>query len=786
MSRHLILHILFLLCFVQRSIAQTSETVYNTDSGVSHWIVSDILQDSKGFIWFSTWNGLNRFDGYEFRQVKSYPGDGADIRSEVIRQMALDEAGNIICITEDGAFKLDARTYRLTSDFDLSKCGIKQNTCTVSFRDREGNLWHVGRYGVTKTSSAEHPAQLVEGTEGVQARAFLLDKGSRLWLATKEDECIRLYNRGRRLVGYLGRDGRFHRERTSFGYRAYSMMQARNGDIWIGCKPGALLRLRSRHDGTYEIKEFGKEGLPCNVIYHIVDDSAGRLWFATFGGGVACIEYPALEEPSFVTFPMKGIADGKVKVRRIYPTRSGNIVCATTNGLVLGIVDRKDLRKTVFRRLVRNGKDEGSLAGNALMDVVGDKAGRIFIATENNGIDVTDEKTLFSEKPSFRHYNTANSSLTSDACHALALKDDGRLLIVSTDRVMDFSPEKDETVTYSSTFWNDESHFSEERPLQLSPDSWLFGQEQGAYIATRRSMDVPGYVPPLLFTELAVNGKRSRLDVCNTDTIIIDTDERNFSLSFATLDYTDNSEILYRTRLDSAPWSHASKDRSLAFYDLQPREHILEVQSTDRYGRWVKNTRRLLIVVKPHWYETLWARFFGWLTVMAMITGAVYTVFHVRELHRQRRELLEKYMALLDKSAGSDGNTSVKEIGEELPSGIPAADRKFLDRVKEYIEENISNSDANIDDMASFAATSRSNLNRKLRSLVGITAAQLLIDARMQRAAQLLGGVDGGEKLSVSEVAYRCGYSDSRYFARCFKQKYGVTPSGFSAESEKE
>lgn len=781
MSRHLTLHILLLLCLVQKSMAQPSETVYNTGSGVSHWIVSDILQDNKGFIWFSTWNGLNRFDGYEFRQVKSYPGDGADIRSEVIRRMALDEEGNILCTTEDGAFKMDARTYRLTSDADWAKYGKSRQTHSSSFRDREGNLWKMGRYGVTKTTGEDHPAQLAEGTEGVQARAFLLDKGSRLWLATKEDECIRLYNRSRRLVGYLGRDGRFHREKTPFGYRPYSMMQARNGDIWMGCKPGALLRLRSRHDGTYDITELGTDRLPCNVIYHIVDDSDGRLWLATFGGGVACVEHPALEETSFVTFPMKDIADGKVKVRRIFPTRSGNIVCATTNGLILGIVNRKDLRKTVFRRLTRNGNDEGSLAGNALMDVVGDKTGRIFIATENNGIDITDEKTLFSTQPSFRHYTTVNSSLTSDACHALALKDDGRLLIVSTDKVMDFSPEKDETVTYSSCFWNAESHFSEERPLRLPPDSWIFGQEQGAYIATQRSMETPGYVPPLMFTELTVSGKRPRLDVCNTDTIIIDTDERNFSLSFAALDYTDNSDILYRTRLDNAPWSHASKDRLLTFYDLLPREHVLLVQSTDRYGRWVKNTRRLLIVVRPHWYETLWAHLLGWLLIMAVITGVVYTVFHVRELHRQRRELLEKYMALLDKS----GTTSGMEDKEALPSGIPVADRKFLDRVKEYIEENIANSDANIDDMASFAATSRSSLNRKLRSLVGITAAQLLIDARMQRAAQLLGG-DGGEKPSVSEVAYRCGYSDSRYFSRCFKQKYGVTPSEFSAGSQKE
>lgn len=192
---------------------------------------------------------------------------------------------------------------------------------------------------------------------------------------------------------------------------------------------------------------------------------------------------------------------GRCKVRRLLLTRQGNIVCATTNGLVTAVIDEKDIRKTVFRRLSRNGKDAGSIAGNAVMDVVQDSRGRIFIATENNGVDMTDEKSLFSGKPRFTHFNTSNSSLTSDACRAMTLKDDGRLLIVCTDRVMDFSPEEDKTVTYSRNFWSAESHFSEVRPMMLYDGSWLFGQEQGAYVATRRAMETSGYVPPLLFTE---------------------------------------------------------------------------------------------------------------------------------------------------------------------------------------------------------------------------------------------------------------------------------------------
>ena len=142
-------------------------------------------------------------------------------------------------------------------------------------------------------------------------------------------------------------------------------------------------------------------------------------------------------------------------------------------------------------------------------------------------------------------------------------------------------------------------------------------------------------------------------------------------------------------------------------------------------------------------------------------------------------------MALIDETAknsniltnslyNADGTTSAPE-----PS-FKTEDQLFMDRVRTYVEENMGNSDANIDDMAAAAATSRSTLNRRLNSIIGITAAQLLIDARMRHAVHLITTErNNNNPVNVTDIAYKCGYTDPKYFSRCFKQKYGSAPSEY-------
>ena len=102
----------------------------------------------------------------------------------------------------------------------------------------------------------------------------------------------------------------------------------------------------------------------------------------------------------------------------------------------------------------------------------------------------------------------------------------------------------------------------------------------------------------------------------------------------------------------------------------------------------------------------------------------------------------------------------------------------MLDRVMQFIEHNIGNSDASVGDMAQAAATSRSGLQRKLKHAMGITPQDLLREARIKHACRLLTNTDR----SVAEVAYSCGFSDPKYFSRCFKQSVGLSPTDYRTQ----
>jgi AraC-like DNA-binding protein len=237
---------------------------------------------------------------------------------------------------------------------------------------------------------------------------------------------------------------------------------------------------------------------------------------------------------------------------------------------------------------------------------------------------------------------------------------------------------------------------------------------------------------------------------------------------------------MYRTQLDQSPWTKPSRDREVSLFDLEPGTYELRIQSTDRYGRWVNNICIVTIIVEPHWYETWWAMLVGILLIIAFFVIVGQTLWYIRKLKRQRHEVLENYLALLDQKNRPQQSTEnvVAHSGNIKPE-----DQWFLDKIRRYIEENISNNAANIDEMAAEAATSRSTLNRRLNSIIGITAAQLLIDARMQYAIRLITD-ERKEKnnISVADIAFKCGYTDPKYFSRCFKQKYGVAPSDYTTK----
>ena len=94
----------------------------------------------------------------------------------------------------------------------------------------------------------------------------------------------------------------------------------------------------------------------------------------------------------------------------------------------------------------------------------------------------------------------------------------------------------------------------------------------------------------------------------------------------------------------------------------------------------------------------------------------------------------------------------------------------------EVIEQNLSNTEYSVEQMARDVAMERTGLYRKLQAIAGITPSEFLRSVRLKRAAQIF---ENNKDISITEVSELVGFASSRHFATCFKQMFGCTPSDY-------
>jgi AraC-like DNA-binding protein len=152
------------------------------------------------------------------------------------------------------------------------------------------------------------------------------------------------------------------------------------------------------------------------------------------------------------------------------------------------------------------------------------------------------------------------------------------------------------------------------------------------------------------------------------------------------------------------------------------------------------------------------------------ITKPFNSEFLIASIHNlicQRKKL---FRALVERRRPAESNAG--------PMVMTARDERFLKEVIRVVEDKMADTDFNIDLVAESLAMSQKTFYRKFKSLTGQTPVEFVRDMRMQRAKQLLD--DGGD--NISEVAYKVGFSNPKYFSTCFREKYHVSPSEYARE----
>jgi AraC-like DNA-binding protein len=103
---------------------------------------------------------------------------------------------------------------------------------------------------------------------------------------------------------------------------------------------------------------------------------------------------------------------------------------------------------------------------------------------------------------------------------------------------------------------------------------------------------------------------------------------------------------------------------------------------------------------------------------------------------------------------------------------------KFIREVELCLQKNYGNTQFSMSDMAEQLNMSRAQLNRKLKTISGFNPSDMLRLYRLQRAVALM----SDKSLSITEIAFACGFNDSSYFSKIFHKEYGKSPSDFRNE----
>ena len=147
-------------------------------------------------------------------------------------------------------------------------------------------------------------------------------------------------------------------------------------------------------------------------------------------------------------------------------------------------------------------------------------------------------------------------------------------------------------------------------------------------------------------------------------------------------------------------------------------------------------------------------------------------LIRIKNLIEQRNKLHERFMKNINKIG----------FGKPMKFDIPdfsAVDQIFLQKATKHIRQNISDPDMNVEILAERMALSRRQLQRKMMGITGNSPNKFIRSVKLNRAAELLASKTG----SVTEIAYEVGFNNLSWFAKSFKEQFGVLPSDYPPEN---
>ncbi len=457
------------LTWLLRVQAQAPEFHHLTvENGLSHNAVLAIAQDSRGFMWYGTEIGLNRYDGHRFRVYKTSRTDTSTLSDNNILALLPDSGGVVWAGTAGGLNRYDPATDAFTRIRLAASPASANITCL--YKDRHGRIWAGTGNGLYLLTDRLHNTfRLFYRTDPVQSgstntiRSVFEDFTGNLWIGSNTGLTCLFAGKGVRRretfrsdpdlpgsisANYITSIAEDHRHRlwvgtsnnglnlldratsrfTRFVQAGYDpaglannhvrkILCDRKGKLWIGTQEGlTLLDPDTYRMASYRHQAEHPKSLSQNSIYSLFEDRAGSVWVGTYFGGVN--QADPFSTPFVVMRSREEAASLSNNVISSIAEDSVNNFWIGTEG---GGLNRYDPQTGRFTAFTTSATNPASLASNLIKVVYCDHDGQIWAGTHGGGLNLYDRKAN-----TFKRFFYRENDAESLAGEVLSLLEDSQ------------------------------------------------------------------------------------------------------------------------------------------------------------------------------------------------------------------------------------------------------------------------------------------------------------------------------------------------------------------------
>lgn len=774
--------------------------------------VNVVIQDSEGYMWYGTaGGGVCCDDGYHVTVYNSKTRGRGVMGNDEVTCLAEDKMGRIWVGTRAGTYyiiKEKGTVHRV----DCPEVESKKVNCIGVTPD--GCVWVGIQQDILKFSKEGKLLKTLSigDNKREEVKEMMVDSKGMLWVTILRGGLVTVNPKNDQLT---------HQPWNYPSAASYMLEDTVRHCYWVGTWGGGIVRYpdmtaEAATMVTTERQKFGSE------VYNLwIDQRASLMWVATMDDVYAYrIEHQQESGFHLVAHDTKSLPKGKKLINKLYADRRGNVwvpgysphTFILTKNMSGSNFYRDEVKamtqqmgyKIMVQRIVREGDYYWIYQDRTRLSLYNGKTGQLaFMANEAQPSPISTQRALarcVGQKGVWTcngkrlihawhegmdiHWEEVEEALMPNYISALSDEGDGRLLIGTEKQVFLYNAKKKMVkqltdsvgiiqqvcydvkgnLTYTTApkapkvitdrkghVWTlNELTLREENP-KTGAYRLLHAQDAGIGMDYFTDITLAGDSICLGgIGAFCLIGSCQELDkVHPDDRIIVTHDDTLQSICVSTMNHLHAANIQFAYRWDDAEeWTELPVgENTIDISGVGYGAHVLWVKATDEFGVWHSEQEVFRFVLPLPWYLRWWA----WVSYVAI---ALLLLTLWVKLKRKKEEKVEM-------------ETEEGVIEEETTPDDP-----FLQKVDALVQKNLDNSDYNVNELSRDLGMSRMNMYRKFQSLSLPTPSDYMKMYRLKKAMELL----KSSTASITEIAYKVGFSSPQYFAKCFKDTYGVTP----------